>query len=186
MQKALQLCRRSGNRQAECWALFGTGDMLLRLGRPAEAVSYYDEGLAKIDERTTTADTIWGMGMRALASLRSGDHAGAFAFARRALAHILSTQPLGYWMQHGTAATAEVFLVLLESDMVPPGDARGAGAVRSPIHGQSAPLRAPLSGRAPARLSLERTQRPPDGKERASPSSVAPYHRQRQGIWDPL
>lgn len=122
MRKALALCRRSGNRQAECWALLGIGDMLVRLGRPTEAVPYYDEGLQKLDERTTTADTIWGMGMRALARLRAGDDAGAFASARGALSYLLVTQPLGYWMQHGTAATAEVFLALLGSRSIPLGE----------------------------------------------------------------
>jgi hypothetical protein len=77
--------------------------MYTRLGRPAEAIPSYDEGLAKIDERTTTADTIWGMGMRALARQRAGDQAGALTSARGALALLNATQPVGYWVQQGTA-----------------------------------------------------------------------------------
>jgi tetratricopeptide (TPR) repeat protein len=115
-QHGLSLSRRSGNRQAQCWALLGLGDMLTRLGRPAEALPYYDEALATVDQRTTTADTIWGMGMRGLARLRTGDLPGALVSARGALTHLLSTQPLGYWVQHGTAATAEVLLTALECD----------------------------------------------------------------------
>lgn len=123
-QRSLSLSGRSGNRQAECWGLLGMGDMLTRLGRPLEALPYYEEGLAKLDERTTTTDTIWGMGMRGLARLRGGDPAGALDSARGALAHLLATQPLGYWVQHGTAATAEVFLTALECDLARLGESR--------------------------------------------------------------
>ena len=132
-QRGLALSRRRGNRQAQCWALIGLGDMYTRLGRPAEAVPSYDEGLAKIDERTTTADTIWGMGMRALARQRAGDQAGALASARGALALLMTTQPVGYWVQHGTAATAEVFLTILECHAATLGERR-ADLIREARH----------------------------------------------------
>jgi hypothetical protein len=49
-----------------------------------------------------------------LARLRTGDVRGAFDSASTSLEIIRSTQPVAYWMQHGMAATAEVFLTLLE------------------------------------------------------------------------
>lgn len=115
------LCRRSGNRQVLGWALLAWADALVRLGRAGEALPNYEEVLSQIDQRNTIADVIWCFGMYGLAQLRVGNLQGAYDAARQALAHLRSTQPLGYWVQHGTAATCEVFLTLLEQQWVPPG-----------------------------------------------------------------
>jgi eukaryotic-like serine/threonine-protein kinase len=68
--------------------------------------------------------------MKALALLRSGDAAGAYEMADRALWHVLTTKPVAYWTQHGTAATAEVFTSLLERN-VSPSQPREAVAMRA-------------------------------------------------------
>ena len=120
MRQAAKLCGRTGNRQAMGWALLGWGDALVRLGRADESLPKYEEVIKTLDQRHMAADVIWAHGMYALAQLRSGNQQLAFEAARRALDSLLVTQPVGYWVQHGTAATCEVFLSLLESGWVPP------------------------------------------------------------------
>ena len=111
---ARRLSERSGNRQVSVWTLMGEADIMMRMGNAADALPLYDEGIAQIDEDAVRTEAIWGLGMRALALLRLGDERGASESARLALTHILDTRPTAYWTQHGTAATAEVFLTLLE------------------------------------------------------------------------
>jgi hypothetical protein len=52
--------------------------------------------------------------MQSLARLYAGDRQGAYDGASRALSLLTASEPVGYWMQHGTAAVAEVFLTLWE------------------------------------------------------------------------
>ena len=120
MRQAARLCGRTGNRQVMGWALMGWGDALVRLGRPAESLPKYEEVIDTLDQRHMIADFIWAHGMYALAQLRTGNEQLAFDAARRALDNLLLTKPVGYWVQHGTAATCEVFLSLLENGWVPP------------------------------------------------------------------
>ncbi|MBI3768839.1 MAG: AAA family ATPase [Deltaproteobacteria bacterium] len=128
---AHRLCRRSGNRQIECWGLLGQGDILVRLGRHDEALALYDAALAKIDENAMKTEAIWGFGMLALARLHSGDAQGAYEMADRALWHVLNSKPVAYWTQQGTAATAEVFTSLLETDWRPSAESRSTMAERA-------------------------------------------------------
>jgi tetratricopeptide (TPR) repeat protein len=109
------ISRRTGNQQTECWALCGQADLLLRLGRVDDALALYEEGIAKLDINAMQAEAISAFGMSALARLRAGDHAGAHDSADRALSYIVRTAPVAYWTQQGMAATAEVFLTLLET-----------------------------------------------------------------------
>jgi tetratricopeptide (TPR) repeat protein len=113
------LCRRSGNRQVLGWALLAWADALVRLGRADEALPKYEEVLSQLDQRHTIADVIWCFGMYGLAQLRIGNLHRAYESARQALAHLRCTQPVGYWVQHSTAATCEVFLGLLERQWAP-------------------------------------------------------------------
>jgi tetratricopeptide (TPR) repeat protein len=115
-REARRLSQRSGNKQVAGWALMGEADMLMRLGREEEALPLYEESLSQMDEDAVKTDALWGLGMRALARLRLGDEKGAYESARLALTHILGTRPTAYWIQHGTAATAEVFLTLLDRE----------------------------------------------------------------------
>jgi eukaryotic-like serine/threonine-protein kinase len=108
------LSRRTGNQQTECWALAGQADLLLRLGRGEEALALYDEAIAKLDINAMQAESISVFGMSALARLRTGDERGASDAADRALSYIARTTPVAPWTQQGVAATAEVFLTLLE------------------------------------------------------------------------
>lgn len=109
------LSRRSGNRQIECWALFGQADALLRLGRHEEALSLYRDGIDRLDLNAMHTEAISGFGMSALAHLCAGDLGAAYDSADRALTFIVGSPPVAYWTQQGTAATAEVFLTLLEA-----------------------------------------------------------------------
>ena len=120
------LSRRSGNRQIESWALFGQADALLRLGRHEEALPLYREGIDKLDLKAMHTEAISGFGMSALAHLRAGDRDAAYESADRALSLIVRSPPVAYWTQQGIAATAEVFLTLLEAtrDSDPRGRSR--------------------------------------------------------------
>jgi tetratricopeptide (TPR) repeat protein len=108
------LSQRSGNQQTECWALSGQADLLLRLGRNDEALALYDAATAKLDIAAMQAESIAVFGMRALAWLRAGNENAAHDAAERALSYIARAAPVAYWTQQGMAATAEVFLTLLE------------------------------------------------------------------------
>ncbi len=128
---AHRFAHRSGNRQVECWGLLGEADVLVRLGREAEALPLYAAALAYVDENAMKTEAIWGFGMLALARLRSGDPQGAYEMADRALWHVLGTKPVAYWTQHGTAATAEVLSTLFESGWQPPGERSEVVATRA-------------------------------------------------------
>src|SRR5262249_41732458 len=111
---ARQLGRRSGNAQAECWGLMGETDCLLRLGRNQEAMALYDAAAALIDEAALKTEAIWTHGMLGLARLRTGNAAGAYEAAARALSNLREAPPVAFWTQQGIAATTEVFLLLCE------------------------------------------------------------------------
>ncbi len=115
LSETLRLSRRRGNRQMEVWSQFLAADVLLYLGREREALERYEDGLALLDEKAMRVDAIWALGMLALARLRLGDPAGARASAELALGHILGVRPVAFWLRQGAAATAEVFLALLEA-----------------------------------------------------------------------
>jgi tetratricopeptide (TPR) repeat protein len=108
------LSQRSGNQQTECWALSGQGDLLLRLGRIDEALALYDVAITKLDLAAMQAESISVFGMRGLACLRAGDESAAHDAAERALSYIARAAPVSYFTQQGMAATAEVFLTLVE------------------------------------------------------------------------
>ena len=110
-----RLSRRSGNPQTECWALYGQADLLLRLGSMGEALPLYEEAVRKLDADTMPMESIAVFGMSALARLRAGDERGARDAADRALGYIARGAPVAYSTQQGMAATAEVFLTLLEA-----------------------------------------------------------------------
>jgi hypothetical protein len=105
---------RSGNEQVECWALLGQADMLVRLGRAGEALPLYARALGRLDEKPFKSEAIWGLGMSAVARLRTGDRRGAYEAASRALGHVRTARLVAYWLQHGMAGIAEVFLTLRE------------------------------------------------------------------------
>ena len=128
---AHHLAHRSGNRQIECWGTLGEADILVRLGRVTEGLPLYATALASIDENAMKTEAIWGFGMLALARLRGGDPQGAYEMADRALWHVLSTKPVAYWTQHGTAATAEVLTTLFELGWRPRGESRDAVSTRA-------------------------------------------------------
>lgn len=112
--RARESAERRGNRQIACWGLMGRADHLVRLGHHAEAIELYDRAAAAIDPVAMRTETIWCLGMRALARLHRGDHPGAWEDATRGLAVVTAAgRPVAYWTQHGTAAVAEVLLALL-------------------------------------------------------------------------
>jgi tetratricopeptide (TPR) repeat protein len=113
-QRAFELSRRSGSKQGACWSLLGQGDVLVRLGRPSEAVPLFEDAMSRLDEQAMRTEAIWAYGGLALACLRLGEHQRALESARRVLDQVTSGAPVAYWTQQGTAATAEVFLTLLE------------------------------------------------------------------------
>jgi len=128
---AYRCAHRSGNRQVECWSLLGEADVLVRLGREAEALPLYATALGQVDENAMKTEAIWVFGMLALARLRSGDPQGAYEMADRALWHVISTQPVAYWTQPGTAATAEVLTILVEQGWHPLGESHDVVALRA-------------------------------------------------------
>jgi serine/threonine protein kinase/tetratricopeptide (TPR) repeat protein len=114
-REAFRLGRRGGNQQIESWGLMCQGDILVRLGRNEEALPLYAEAIARMkDQETLRAESICLFGMCALAHLRAGDERAALAQAEAALVQILTIRPIVYFVQHGFAATAEVFLRLAE------------------------------------------------------------------------
>jgi tetratricopeptide (TPR) repeat protein len=108
------LSRRSGNQQIIVWTVLGEADIVLRLGDSARALEMYEEGIARLDRIANRAESVWAYGMFALAKLRAGDRRGAYRTAIDALSQTRTVPPIAYWMQHGMAATTEVFLSLLE------------------------------------------------------------------------
>jgi hypothetical protein len=77
-------------------------------------VRFYEEAADKIDEEAMRSEAVWRLGMLALTRLRMGDQETAYELADRALSHLRGTSPVIYYLQHGIAATADVFLSLLE------------------------------------------------------------------------
>jgi tetratricopeptide (TPR) repeat protein len=114
LQSAYQLSRRSGSKQGACWSLLGQGDILVRLDRAKQAVPLYEEALRRLDEKAMRTEAIWACGGLALACLRLNEPQRALEQARRAVGHLPPGTPVAYWIQHGTAAAAEVLLTLLE------------------------------------------------------------------------
>src|SRR5262249_29826532 len=110
-----RLSLASGNGQTEVWSTLGRGDMLLRLGRYAEAAESYAGAAPLVDEDAMRSEAVWRLGMLGLTRLRLGDEDEAYRYADRALSHLLATAPVIYYMQHCTAAVAEVFLSLVEA-----------------------------------------------------------------------
>jgi tetratricopeptide (TPR) repeat protein len=110
---AYEVSDRSADERVAVVSKQGEADILLRLGHTDEAIACYRESLGRLDEATMKTEALWGFGMLGLAQLRRGDPAAAHDMAERALGHILATRPLAYWMQHGMAATCEVFVSLL-------------------------------------------------------------------------
>jgi hypothetical protein len=108
---------RSGNLQIRIGALAVRGDAFLRLGRIREALALYEEALSQVqhtDKLTAWSEHTTVMCTQSLARLYAGDRRGAYDGASRALPLLTAAASVGYWMQHGTAAVAEVFLTLLE------------------------------------------------------------------------
>ena len=128
---SFRLSRRSGNRQVDCWALFGRADALVRLGEHDQAVPIYESALHDLDEEGLKTEAIWGLGSLAVARLHAGDEEGAYEAALRALAHIDKSPPIAYWTQPGFAGTAEVLLRLLERGWKAPGDGSGSLAAQA-------------------------------------------------------
>jgi tetratricopeptide (TPR) repeat protein len=114
-KEAHRLSLASGNRQTEFWGLVGQGDNWSRLGRYDEALRLFEAAGEKGDEDAMRSEAVWRFGMLALTRLRAGDLEGAQDAAMRALRHLRATNPVVYYMQSGTAATAEVLLALREA-----------------------------------------------------------------------
>jgi tetratricopeptide (TPR) repeat protein len=119
-----RLSRRSGNRQVECWSRMGQGVLLSRLGRDAEAISYYADARPLVDEDAMKSEAICLFGLLALSRLRTDDLPAAYEAADRALWHIRSMRPIAYWLQPALAAVAEVFLTLREQAWGPDSEVR--------------------------------------------------------------
>ena len=114
LQSAFELSRRSGSKQGACWSLSGRGDLLVRLGRAAEALPLFEDAMERLDEQAMRTETIWACGGLALASLRLNQPERALEYARRALGYLGAHAPVAFWTQQGTAGAAEVLLTLLE------------------------------------------------------------------------
>ncbi len=108
---------RSGNLQSRLGALAVRGDALLRMGRVSEALDLYKEALSLLqhaDKLTARSEHTTAICMQSLARLYAGDREGAYDGASHALPLLTAAEPVGYWMQQGTAGVAEVLLTLLE------------------------------------------------------------------------
>lgn len=121
---------RSGNQQIECWALLGKADILFRLGRPHEAIPLYEQASGMLRGSVLRSEIVWLHGMLALAYLRAGDVERAESFAEAGLGHLTGAPLMSYWLQHGIAAYAEVFLTLCERANLA-GGSRGRYSVQS-------------------------------------------------------
>jgi tetratricopeptide (TPR) repeat protein len=126
-----RLSLASGTSQTEVWGLLGQADSLSRLGRYDDAVLLYEEAADKIDEEAMRSEAVWRLGMLALTRLRMGEDEAAYELADRALSHLLATSPVIYYMQHGVAATADVFLSLLEAGATRPAAVNKALRLRA-------------------------------------------------------
>ncbi|PYO40062.1 MAG: serine/threonine-protein kinase PknK [Gemmatimonadetes bacterium] len=112
------LTLRSGNVQLRCAATILRADALVRLGREREALTLYTAvlaDLAGVDQLGHRSGWAGALCMQALARLRTGDREGAYESASRAISFLAASQPVGDWMQHGTAAVAEVLLTMREA-----------------------------------------------------------------------
>lgn len=115
--------RRSGNRQCECWALLAQTGLLIRLGQGAEAERCAAAALVLADRETMKSEAICGLGGLAMARWLTGDHAGAYDAAERAVAQTREAKPVAYWLQNALAVTAETLLALQEARWSPPARA---------------------------------------------------------------
>jgi tetratricopeptide (TPR) repeat protein len=114
--EAQRSCERSDNWQIECWALMGQADNFVRLGRDEDAVALYQRALDGFADRASTTERIWAYGMLALACARLDRRDDAVRWADEAMTLVNSLRPVAYWTQHGTAAAAEAFLTLAETE----------------------------------------------------------------------
>ena len=122
LEAVYESARRSGSSQYVSGARLLQADVLLRRGRDREALDLYAEvltGLSTVDRLSDRSTWTMTLSMQALARLRTGDRKGAYESAMQALAFLAESAPVGYWMQQGTAATAEVLLTLFESRRAP-------------------------------------------------------------------
>jgi tetratricopeptide (TPR) repeat protein len=138
-QDAYRLSRRSENRQIACWALLGQAAMLSRLGRNQDAIRHYDAARQLIDETSMKTEALGAWAGLGLARLQTGDTAGAYEAADRALWYVRTIRPVAYWLQAAIASTAEVFLTLLETKWAP--DETTRSAVRANAQASVAGLR---------------------------------------------
>ncbi len=118
-REANRLCRRTGNRQIECWALLGEGGVASRLGEHHAALQLLESALAMIGEDVLKTEAICALGELALVHLKLGNPAKAYETADRALVHIRPMRPVTFWLQPVIASTAETLLSLLEAGWAP-------------------------------------------------------------------
>jgi tetratricopeptide (TPR) repeat protein len=124
-REAYESTLRSGDVQLRLGAIILRADAFVRLGRERDALGLYDEvlaDLAGVDQLSDRSSWAGALSMQALARLRTGERDGAYESASRALSFLAASQPVADWIQHGTAAVAEVLLTLLETD----GPVRGS------------------------------------------------------------
>jgi tetratricopeptide (TPR) repeat protein len=129
LRAAHRLSHRRVSKQGHCWSLLTQADLHLRLGHSQDAIALYHQAVTNVDDDAMRTEAIWGWGGLALAQLRAGDRIGAQESAGRALSYIAKKTPVAYWTQQGTAATAEVFLWLLEQHAA--GDEKSRAALRA-------------------------------------------------------
>jgi serine/threonine protein kinase/tetratricopeptide (TPR) repeat protein len=95
--------------QIACWGRLGQAVCLLRMGRFDEALTTLDEAMPWVDAHAASADVLWAYGLLALARLRVGRREEARAAADKALAQMLRSMPVVYWVQPALAGVVEVY-----------------------------------------------------------------------------
>ncbi|MGH7895810.1 MAG: hypothetical protein ACREQL_14150, partial [Candidatus Binatia bacterium] len=114
---------RSGNLQSRTGAMILRADVLVRLGRDAEArvlIADTRRLLEHADVRASRSEVASAVSTEALLCLRAGDHRGAYDAVTEAMSVLGASQPVGYWMLPSLSAVAEVLLTLAESASLGP------------------------------------------------------------------
>jgi len=106
------LAHQSENLLHEAWAFSGKAGVLLRLGRPGEAVEHAQSGLELLGQTADLSEEVRCRVTAAVGKLRLGDEEGALAGAETAVTLIREsmTPPTTFYTLDAYAGIAEIYL----------------------------------------------------------------------------
>lgn len=112
---------RVGHEQGVTWGRLGQGTALARLGRLDEALEHLGAVERWAREQASGPESIWAIGMLAVARFDAGAEEDGLSLAELALARIEAGRPTAYWTLGGTMAVASIHLRRVRRSGLKPG-----------------------------------------------------------------